>query len=164
MEKLRDVASYISTRYQKEFGKRIGEMKLHKLLYFAQRESLVQLDIPLFAEKFEAWKYGPVLVPVRHLYNDRLLDATMPEKSVKKFSNVFDKVFLQYAVKDSWSLSALTHGEYSWRHARQGVPDGENCTKEMDLDDIRKDAQRIKIRRYMLSMIKNSKQTRYEDN
>ena len=156
MEKLRDVASYISTRYQKEFGKRIDEMKLHKLLYFAQRESLIQKDIPLFSEKFEAWKYGPVLVPVHYLYKEDMLDAIMPEESERKFSDVFDKVFSQYAVKDSWSLSALTHGEYSWRHARQGVPDGENCTNEMDIDDIRKDAQRIKMRRYMLSVIKRA--------
>ena len=138
MEKLREVASYISTRYQKEYGKCIDEMKLHKLLYFAQRESLVQLDIPLFSEKFEAWKYGPVLVPVRLLYKDGLLDAPLPEDTVR------------------WSLSALTHGEYSWKHAREGVPDGENCRNEMDIDDIRIDAQRIKMRRYMLSIIKKA--------
>lgn len=156
MEKLREVASYISTRYQKEYGKCIDEMKLHKLLYFAQRESLVQLDIPLFSEKFEAWKYGPVLVPVRLLYKDGLLDAPLPEDTVRKYSDVFDKVFSQYAVKDSWSLSALTHGEYSWKHAREGVPDGENCRNEMDIDDIRIDAQRIKMRRFMLSIIKKA--------
>lgn len=156
MEKLREVASYISMRYQREYGKRIDEMKLHKLLYFAQRESIVQLDTPLFPEKFQAWKYGPVLVPVRHLYKDELLDTPLTDETVKKHAEVFEKVFSQYAVKDSWSLSALTHGEYSWKHARQGVPDGENCTNEMDIDDIRVDAQRIKMRRYMLSIIKKS--------
>lgn len=154
MEKLREVASYIYMRYQKEFGRRIDEMKLHKLLYFAQRESLVQLDAPLFAEKFEAWKYGPVLVPVRHLYRDYLLDESLPLEAVQKYSGVFDKVFAQYAVKDSWSLSSLTHGEYSWRHARRNVPDGENCSNEMELDDIRQDAKRIKLRRFMLAALK----------
>lgn len=156
MEKLREVASYISQRYQKEFGMPIDEMKLHKLLYFAQREALVQLDAPLFAEKFEAWKYGPVLVPVRYLYKEDMLDMTLPEGTVKKYQGVFDKVFSQYAVKDSWSLSSLTHGEYSWRNARRGVAEGDHCTTEMELDDIRKDAQRIKMRRYMLSVLKNS--------
>lgn len=155
MEKLSEVASYISQRYQKEFGMRIDEMKLHKLLYFAQREALIQLDAPLFAEKFEAWKYGPVLVPVRNLYRDGMLDKALSEETVKRYLGVFDKVFSQYAVKDSWSLSSLTHGEYSWRNARRGVPDGEHCTTKMELDDIRKDAQRIKMRRYMLSIIKN---------
>lgn len=156
MEKLREVASYICMRYQKDYGKRIDEMKLHKLLYFAQRECLVQLCTPLFPEKFQAWKYGPVLVSVRHLYKEELLDTPLTEKTVRKYAEVFEKVFSQYAVKDSWSLSALTHGEYSWKHARQGVPDGENCTNEMDIDDIRVDAQRIKTRRFMLSIIKKS--------
>ena len=137
-----------------EYGKPIDEMKLHKLLYFAQRESLVQQDTPLFREKFEAWKYGPVLVPVRHLYKDELLDTPLTKETIKKYAEVFEKIFSQYAIKDSWSLSALTHGEYSWKHARQGVPDGENCTNEMDIDDIRIDAKRIKMRRFMLSIIK----------
>ena len=32
MESVKKVASYIAQRYQKEFGERISEMKLHKLL------------------------------------------------------------------------------------------------------------------------------------
>lgn len=40
MEDVVKVASYICQRYQREFGKRIDEMKLHKLLYFTQRESI----------------------------------------------------------------------------------------------------------------------------
>ena len=36
------VASYICKRYMDDFGVRIDEMKLHKLLYFTQRECLIQ--------------------------------------------------------------------------------------------------------------------------
>lgn len=36
------VASYIYKRYMDDFGVRIDEMKLHKLLYFTQRECLIQ--------------------------------------------------------------------------------------------------------------------------
>lgn len=38
MEKLLNVAGYIYQRYEKDFGNEIDEMKLHKLLYFSQRE------------------------------------------------------------------------------------------------------------------------------
>ncbi len=48
MEKVTDIASYIYQRYQKQFGKCIDEMKLHKLLYFTQRESIIQTDEPIF--------------------------------------------------------------------------------------------------------------------
>lgn len=156
MEELRQIASYICMRYQKEFGRCIDEMKLHKLLYFVQRESIVQLGAPIFKEEFEAWRYGPVLVPVRQLYRDGLLDTPLPAEAIEKYSAVFDKVFSQYAVKDSWSLSSLTHGEYSWRHARQGVPDDVNCTNKMTVEDISIDAQRIKTRRLLLSALKTS--------
>ena len=156
MEELRQIASYIYMRYQKEFGRSIDEMKLHKLLYFVQRESIVQLGAPIFKEEFEAWRYGPVLVPVRQLYRDGLLDTPLSAEAIEKYSAVFDKVFSQYAVKDSWSLSSLTHGEYSWRHARQGVPDDVNCTNKMTVEDISIDAQRIKTRRLLLSALKSS--------
>lgn len=36
------VAAYICHRYFEEFGARIDEMKLHKLLYFTQRECFIQ--------------------------------------------------------------------------------------------------------------------------
>lgn len=52
MEKLMDVASYIFNRYYETKGECIDEMKLHKMLYFAQRESLIQHREPLFAETF----------------------------------------------------------------------------------------------------------------
>lgn len=156
MEKLRQIASYICMRYQKEFGRGIDEMKLHKLLYFVQRESIVQLGTPIFKEQFEAWRYGPVLVPVRQLYRDGMLVTPLSAETEEKYSTVFNKIFSQYAVKDSWSLSSLTHGEYSWRHARQGVPDDANCTNKMTVEDISVDAERIKTRRLLLSALKAS--------
>ena len=145
------VASYISRRYEREYGSQIDEMKLHKLLYFAQRESLIQLDQPLFADSFQAWKYGPVLVHIRSLYKQEKLTKRLTSKEIATYQTVFDKVFEQYAPKDAWSLSSITHGEISWQKARIGIPAGENCDTLIALDDIRKDAHHIKLRRYYLS-------------
>lgn len=147
------VASYISRRYEQEFGSRIDEMKLHKLLYFAQRESLIQLDEPLFATKFQAWKYGPVLVQIRSLYKQDRLTMSLTAQELSPYKSVFDKVFEQYAPLDAWSLSSLTHGETSWQKARKGVPPGENSDALMDVEDIRKDAHYIKLRRFYLSKL-----------
>ena len=147
------VASYISRRYKKEFGSPIDEMKLHKLLYFAQRESLIQLDEPLFAAQFQAWKYGPVLFQIRSLYKQGKLTKRITSEEIAPYKAVFDKVFEQYAPKDAWSLSSITHGEFSWQKAREGVPPGENSDALMDLDDIRKDAHHIKLRRFFLSKL-----------
>lgn len=44
MEDVVKIAVYICDRYQKTFGKRIDEMKLHKLPYFTQRKCIAQTD------------------------------------------------------------------------------------------------------------------------
>lgn len=70
MENLMNIASYICSRYESEYGTKIDEMKLHKLLYFAQRESLIQNREPLFDAVFWGWKYGPVIKEIRSAYRD----------------------------------------------------------------------------------------------
>ena len=60
MERVLDVAQYIMDEYKKMTGETIDEMKLHKLLYFSQRECLALTNKPLFEEQLEGWKYGPV--------------------------------------------------------------------------------------------------------
>lgn len=147
MERVIAVASYIFSRYQEAFSSRIDEMKLHKLLYFAQRESLIQNEEPLFEDLFQAWKYGPVMVCVRDKYAFNLLNEEMSKESVERNKDVFDYIFEHYAKKDSWSLSLLTHGEFSWKNARHNIKTGDSCSNEMSLDDIKKDAERIKQRR-----------------
>ena len=46
------IASYISQRYEYQYGARIDEMKLQILLYFMQRESIVRTESPLFESIF----------------------------------------------------------------------------------------------------------------
>ena len=153
MEDVVKVASYICQRYQRQFGKRIDEMKLHKLLYFTQRESIIQTGEPIFKECFEAWKFGPVLAPVRGLYRDNALNEDLPVPAQAWYKSVFDTVFETYAPKDSWSLSSITHGEYAWRQARRGVCADGKSHELMQTADIRKDAERVRLRRFLYQKV-----------
>lgn len=153
MEDLMCVASYVYNRYFGEFGLKIDEMKLHKLLYFAQRESLIQRQEPLFDAVFYGWKFGPILKEIRIAYRDDSFYTSIPSDVVDRITPIMDKVFEEYAGKDSWSLSRLTHGEYAWKNSRIGIPDGENGDLPMKLEDIRMDANRIRERREMLSQL-----------
>ncbi len=153
MEDLMCVASYVYNRYFGEFGLKIDEMKLHKLLYFAQRESLIQRQEPLFDAVFYGWKFGPILKEIRIAYRDDSFYTSIPSEVVDRITPIMDKVFEEYAGKDSWSLSRLTHGEYAWKNSRIGIPDGENGDLPMKLEDIRMDANRIRERREMLSQL-----------
>ena len=147
------VASYIFERYKAQEKTKIDEMKLHKLLYFAQRECFIQKNEPLFPDRFEAWKYGPVMVKIRERYQEGTLCECLTEQEKADYGSVFDKVFESYSKEDSWSLSLLTHGETSWKNARIGVPPEANCCALMETSDIRKDAERMKLRRFYFSEI-----------
>ncbi len=69
------------------------EMKLHKLLYFTQRECLIQKGEPMFDAQFEAWKYGPVMVQIRQHYKNDSLPELMDKEQVVQYEPVFDMVF-----------------------------------------------------------------------
>lgn len=146
-------ASYIYNRYREEFHDIIDEMKLHKLLYFAQRESIIKIGEPLFTARFAAWKYGPVMVQIRDYYRNRTLNQTIDGEDLKRYQSVFDYVFANYAKKTSWSLSMLSHGEVSWQRARHNAQPEDKSTALMKIEDIREDAERIKARRFYFNEI-----------
>ena len=150
MERLIDVASYICNRYYETNGERIDEMKLHKLLYFVQRESLVQNGEPMFKEVFYGWKYGPILKEIRNAYRDNTFLSMVAPECVERIMPVMNKIFTEYANKDSWSLSRLTHGEISWKNSRQGISEQANSDNPILLDDIAKDAEKVRTRRRQL--------------
>ena len=151
MESVQKVASYIAKRYQTEFRGPLSEMKLHKLLYFTQRESLIRFEKPMFSEPFFAWKYGPVIPSIRNLYAQNLLNDLPDGDWIIANKSVLDFVFSHYASKDAWSLSRLSHGEISWKNARKGLSNSDSGNVKMLITDIKKDAERIKIRRYILN-------------
>lgn len=68
------VANHI-LNYGHEHGIEITNLKLQKLVYFAQGFALVRLEHPLFTEEIQAWTYGPV-IPV--LYEKAKEYGNMP--------------------------------------------------------------------------------------
>ena len=150
MKDLMTVASYIVNRYQAEQGERIDEMKLHKMLYFAQREGLIETNEPLFEGDFYGWRFGPVAADIRAAYRDDTFDKTVGDEAMGSDKAVLDYVFANYADKDSWSLSRLTHGEICWKKSRKGIAPNESSNNLIPLEDIRLDADRMRQRREML--------------
>ena len=150
MRDVNTIAAYICARYQAGYGERIDEMKLHKLLYFAQRESLIRHDAPLFEGEFQGWRFGPVLPAIRETYRADAFGASVADSELGEDKAILDDVFDAYADKDSWSLSRLTHGEISWKRSRKGVAPSESSANVIPLEDIRLDADRMRQRRDML--------------
>jgi len=123
-----DVAAYIL----REKGE-MTAMKLQKLVYYSQAWSLVWDDEPLFLDRIEAWANGPV-VPA--LYNEHRgkfkVDSWKkgnPDKLGAKQRKSIDAVLKYYVDRSSQWLSDLTHREYPWGDARQGLGPGERGTR-----------------------------------
>lgn len=143
MERIINVAQYIFSEYKKITGEVIDEMKLHKLLYFAQRESLAITNEPLFEGEFEGWKYGPVCKEIRNsITRDGIIDCDSDISDESKY--IINNIILQYGSLASWKLSELSHKESSWKNARTGLTDGENGNKKLKLEDIRNDAKKVR--------------------
>ena len=144
MERILDVAQYIYEEYKRLSGETIDEMKLHKLLYFTQRESLAITNEPLFEENFEGWKYGPVSKEVRLYYTVDGMFYKNKKALSAEAAYITKNVILQYGPLASWKLSQLSHNEISWQNARKGLTKDENGDVLLIIDDIRKDAEKVR--------------------
>ena len=143
MEKILNVAQFIFDEYRKMSGEVIDEMKLHKLLYLSQREALAITGKPLFSETMEGWRFGPVSTDVRYAYTEDGMHASTEEISFDA-AYIVKNVLSEYAGIESWKLSELTHKEISWLNSRKGLRDGAPGSKVIELDDIRKDAEKVR--------------------
>lgn len=151
MERVYDVAQYIFDEYKRVSGQTIDKMKLHKLLYFTQRESLAILGEPMFETVFEGWKYGPVCRDISQAYSPngiRLSCANISSENAYIVRNIIEG----YGSIASWKLSQISHREISWINSRKGLSHDDNGNVPMKLSDIREDASKIRPYDYMFDM------------
>lgn len=142
---VRTAAKYLVQRYEQETDTLMDEMKLHKLLYFAQRESFVLLGKPMFLEKFEAWKYGPVMRSLRKTHWESQPQPVLAVDS--EYIPVLEDTLRRYAVMDSWTLSNISHGETCWQKAKK--KEFGSSPVEIETSDIEYDAKVIRYRRFV---------------
>ena len=61
-----DVANYFLSLCDEDAGDLISNLKLQKLVYYAQGFHLAISGEPLFDEKIMAWEHGPVIPQLYH--------------------------------------------------------------------------------------------------
>lgn len=130
--------------FQDKYRRDMDEMKFHKLMYFAQRESFIQSNRPLFDATFYGWKYGPILKEIRDIYSE-YTEGSLQEVEISDYAKEILQITLQhYGEMDSWELCSLSRGEQSWSNSRLCVDMNENSDKPINIEDIAKDAERVK--------------------
>ena len=143
MKKILDIAKYLTKKYKDEKSEEIDELKLHKILYFSQKEYIMLINDFLFEEDFEGWYLGSINKLVRKEYKS--IKRGKEDISLKDIEKkIIDRVFDRYKDMDSYKLSDLSHKEYSWIKSRIGLKRGEKGNQKLLKEDIKIDAERYK--------------------
>lgn len=112
----RDVANFFIDLANRNNDEDMTNLRLNKLMYFAQGWSLALLGKPLFNDPIEAWKYGPVVPEIYHkykIYGNRPITQIDSDYS---FSNIAEDeadllldVAREYSVYSSPTLVHMSH-------------------------------------------------------
>ncbi|NEG88508.1 Panacea domain-containing protein [Bifidobacterium aerophilum] len=128
MATITDVAAYILHEYGP-----MTTMKLQKLAFYAQAESLSRHGAPLFDEDFQAWRGGPVCTALYAKHRGKFIirDGELPV--IPGMPNgdertIIDAVCSVLAAQTGNQLSTRTHSEEPWLVARSGLPASASCS------------------------------------
>jgi len=120
-----NVADYFLAQSDEEAGDLISNMKLQKLVYYAQGFHLAVYNTALFNDEIEAWQHGPVIPALYHQYKQFGKNAIpIPNESdFNMFSqeqiNLMNEVYTVYGQFSAWKLRNMTHEEPTWKEAYQ---------------------------------------------
>lgn len=94
----------------------IDNLKINKILYFAQGRALAKLGFPLFDDEFEAWDYGPVVPAVYHAYKccgkniiEHAIDTFDENKLSSEELEILTEVYIYYGKYTGLALKEITH-------------------------------------------------------
>jgi uncharacterized phage-associated protein len=101
----------------------VSNLKLQKLLYYAQGQHLARYGHPLFTEDIEAWSHGPVVASVYHKFKDFSKDnIVLAEDDEFSWADVdestatfLSRVWNTYGGLAAWKLRDMTHQESPWQ-------------------------------------------------
>lgn len=139
-----EVARYFIIRaYEDGREAEMTNMKVQKLLYYAQSLHLALYDEPLFDNEIQAWRYGPVCPPAYRYYSDFEAQqlpvpdhselASIPEKEQQLLEEVWD----YFGVHHAYILSSMTHLEFPWKKARRNLSSDARSTNPILMEDMR---------------------------
>lgn len=102
----------------------ISNLKLQKLLYYAQGCFLACFDRPLFNEPIVAWEHGPVVESVYQEYKvNRANGIVFDEDFINEFDDeeesLLEEVYNTFAKYSAWGLRNMTHQETPWINTQQ---------------------------------------------
>lgn len=105
----------------------ISNLKLQKLLYYAQGCALAVTDEPLFGDEIVAWQHGPVVESVYHAYKSNGSNGIVFEDDfdfsqfTPEENELLEEVYDTFGQYSAWKLRNMTHEETPWLTTPQGA-------------------------------------------
>lgn len=145
-----EIANFFLKKGKKD--KQMTQMKLNKLVYFAQGWYLAINDKPLFDEDVQAWQHGPVIPSLYHEFKHFGAGQITPKthsiqwndedglyyKNIEEADTdtkiILDKIWSLFGEYSGWELRNLTHQDDTpWSKA-----DKSYHSSTIDKDSIKK--------------------------
>jgi uncharacterized phage-associated protein len=135
-----EVANYILC-YVHEFGDLITNLKMQKLVYYAQAWFLAVYDKPLFDDRLEAWIHGPVQPSLYQRFKrygwEPILEEVVCPTFPGDIEDHLQEIMDVYGDLTAHHLERLVHQEDPWKKARGGLPLDERCSNPISHDDMK---------------------------
>lgn len=119
-KELQSTCDFFLKKNTPEFGDAISNLKLQKLVYYAQGFHLALYGSELFPEEIVAWEHGPVVEPLYFKYNEHG-SLAIPEPASadltvfsKEQISLLSEVYDVYGQFSAWKLRNMTHSERPW--------------------------------------------------
>ncbi len=103
----------------------ISNLKLQKLLYYAQGCTLALTGEPLFDDEILAWEHGPVVPEIYHKYkkngsNGIPYDSNFDYRSLDpRTAAILEEVYQEFGQYSAWKLRNMTHQETPWKKTKK---------------------------------------------
>lgn len=121
--KAEDIAEWFlnknRTQMNFEDSEYITNLKLQKLLYYAQGYFLAKKDIPLFDEDFLAWEHGPVIRKIYDKYKKNGASGIVYDKDFDleidvETEKILEEVHEEFGQYTAWKLRNMSHETEPW--------------------------------------------------
>ena len=113
--------NYNRKQMNEEDAEYITNLKLQKLLYYAQGCYIALTDNPLFKEDILAWEHGPVVNEVYQKYKINgargiQYDEKFCENIDEQTQNILKQVYEVFGSYSAWALRKETRQEAPWQN------------------------------------------------
>jgi uncharacterized phage-associated protein len=136
METCHKIAKYFLGLVDDELGDSLSNLKLQKLMYYAQGVHLAMHGSPLFPEAIEAWEHGPVVPELYHSFKQHGSEPIPPDETFdpselsQELRDMLNEVYAVYGQFSASQLRTMTHDEAPWKQTSRGFSISQDALAE----------------------------------